>query len=70
MKYILADKSKCVELGIKISGHITKDDKVVLNEKEIMFSPVLTTGSIEDKAVLLGGKVFNTSAELLNIIYN
>lgn len=70
MKYILADKSKCVGLGIKVSGHLTKEDKIVLNEKEMMFSPYLASAdSLDEKAALVDGEIFN-SADLLNIINN
>lgn len=68
MKYILASKDKCQELGIKISGHITKDSRVVLNEKEVAFSPVLSDLTIEEKANMVDGVIYNTASELLNII--
>lgn len=68
MKYILAPKSKCLEYGIKISGHITKDNSIVLNEKEVMFSPNLSGDCIEDKAQIIEGVIYDTASELLNII--
>lgn len=68
MKYILAPKSKCLEYGMKISGHITLDDSIVLNEKELMFSPNLSGDCIEDKARIIEGTIYETAAELLNLI--
>lgn len=68
MKYILATKEKCLEHSLRIAGHITKDDKVVLNEKEIMFNPTVT-GSFEERAAQMDGTIY-TAAELLNLIYN
>lgn len=68
MKYILAPKSKCLEYGIKISGHITRDDSIVLNEKELMFSPGLYGSTVEDRARIIEGAIYDTAAELLNLI--
>lgn len=69
MKYILCLKTKALEYHISLSHHITKDAQVVLNEKEVMCTPSLSVAAtLEQKAELLQGTIYNSSAEILNII--
>lgn len=69
MKYILAAKSQALSHHISLANHVTKGGQVVLNEKEVMCSPDLQEAeTLEEKAALLSGTIYNSSAEILNII--
>lgn len=69
MKYILAKKAKALEYGVSVSGHVTKGSRVMLNEKEVMRAPALSSAAeLEGKAAMLDGIVFGTAAEALNYI--
>ena len=69
MRYILASQAKSQAYGIKISSHVTKGSKVVLNEKELMYAPALgSEATLEGKAALIEGIIYQSSAELLNKI--
>lgn len=71
MKYILASKTKALQYGISVKGHITKGSKVVLNAKEVVCSPGLSQEeTLEGKAALIDGIIYGSSAELLKIIYS
>ena len=69
MKYILANKATVKAYRINISNHVTKGGKVVLNEKELMYAPALSNeATLESKAALIDGIIYQSSAELLNKI--
>lgn len=69
MRYILCEKTKAKEYNFSLSHHITKNSQVVLNEKEVSCSPVLAEAeTLEAKAAMLEGTIYNSSTELLNII--
>lgn len=69
MKYILANKVKAQRYGISLQCHVQKNSQVVLNEKEVLCNPGLAEAStLEEKAALIDGTIYNNAAEILNII--
>ncbi len=55
MRYTLIDKTRAVAAEFKLDGHkVTADNKVLLNEKEVMQNQLLN-GSMEDRCTYLGG---------------
>lgn len=57
MKYIICKANKAADIGIKPLGHRLRQDRILLNEKELTTSPALT-GSLEERAAALGGEVY------------
>lgn len=69
MKYILAQKSLASAHRIILKHHITRKNLVVLNEKEVMCAPGLASEeTLEGKAALIEGTIYNNSAEIINAI--
>ncbi len=69
MKYILASKAKCLQYEIALRHHVEKGAQVVLNEKEVTFCPRLSEAeTLEEKAVLLDGIIFNNALDIQNYI--
>lgn len=69
MKYILASKAKCLQYEISLRHHIDKDAQVVLNEKEVLCAPRLFVAeTLEEKAALIEGTIFDTPADILNYL--
>lgn len=68
MLYIIADKERASVSGFNVSLHRTSGSWVVLNEKEVRFSQTLT-GTLEERAKELGGKVY-TLAEARDFLAN
>ena len=68
MKYIIANQAKAQAHGIRLRAHRTKDDKVILNEKEVRFCPLLSSyDTLEGKAAAIGGTV-HSRAEIMQIL--
>jgi len=57
MKYIVTQKQKAIDLGINPVGHYKKDDKIILNENEVMHNALLE-GNIEERVKALGAKIY------------
>ena len=69
MKYIFASKAKCLQYEIALRHHVDKGANVVLNEKEVEFCPRLSEAeTLEEKAALLEGTIFNSAADKINYI--
>jgi hypothetical protein len=56
MRYVTADRDKAYKAHISLVGHLTKEDKVLLNEKEVTTCSLLE-GSLEERAQQLDGEV-------------
>lgn len=70
MRYILTPITKAQDFGISLKGHKLVRDKVILNEKELLFTESLSTyNDLESKAQALNGTVL-TSIQTINIIRN
>ena len=55
MRYTLINKTRALAVEFKLDGHkMTADNKVLLNEKEVMQNQLLS-GSMEDRCTYLGG---------------
>lgn len=57
MKYIICKANKAADIGIKPLGHRLRQDKILINEKELMTCPALG-GSLEERVVAIEGKVY------------
>lgn len=66
MRYVIAKTKTVTNAGISDSGHRTKKELIIINEKEIMNSDFLE-GDFESRVQLLGGTTY-TNVEINNII--
>ena len=66
MKYIIADKALSSFVGFNISTHRTNNDKIILNEKELVNNKCLE-GTLEERAKAISGTVY-THTEIINKI--
>lgn len=57
MKYVVTQTQKAIEIGIDPTGHFKKNDKIILNEKEVMQSPFLE-GDIESRVKAIEAKLY------------
>lgn len=57
MKYILCERRRAVIMGIEVVGHRVKEDKIILNEKEVMSLPM--NGDLEDRCFMLSGTIMS-----------
>ena len=55
MQYIIADKEKALNAGVSLVGHRHKDDKIILDEKEL--TTFVSGETLEIKAKAVDGKV-------------
>lgn len=62
MKYIVAPKSKALDMGIRINGHRCSESSVILNEREVLECRRLPDGDLAAKARAIGGKIYTDSA--------
>ena len=67
MKYVLVSKEQARIYGFHLRGHMENGDNIVLNEKEILFSPNLKADTFPEKVKILGGESYSFS-EIINII--
>lgn len=58
MRYLSLDKETAVRYGFEPKAHLTNEDEMLVNEKEVMFTTGLS-GSFTDRAEQLGGKVLS-----------
>lgn len=56
MYYIIADKVKAGGFGIDLFGHRSKENLVIVNEKEL---PDVPGDTLAKKAKALGGKIYS-----------
>lgn len=66
MRYIIADKTAAVDVGIPMIGHKTNGGQILLNEKEVAGNPTMK-GSLTKRAKAIQGTVYS-EAEVMNII--
>lgn len=64
MRYIIANTDRVKACGISCYGHRTKDDRVVLNEKELGVVP----GDTEEARLAAIDGIVYTRAELRQIL--
>lgn len=57
MKYIICKASKAADIGIKPLGHRLRQDRILINEKELMTCPALS-GTLTARAAAIEGKVY------------
>lgn len=65
MRYIITTIANASMAEILEIGHITKGNKIVINEKELMNSSV--TGTFDERVEAIKGDVY-TNKEIKNII--
>ena len=65
MRYIITTIANAYMAGIPEIGHITKGNKIVINEKELMNSSV--AGTFDERVEAIKGDVY-TNKEIKNII--
>lgn len=58
MKYIVVEKRKAKDAGLSLIGHLTKDGRIIINEKEV--DNLRINGSINEKIAYLEGEVYST----------
>lgn len=57
MQYVIANKGKVLQHGVKREGHRTKDDSILINEKELVsFIPGET---VADKLAVVNGRMYS-----------
>jgi hypothetical protein len=66
MRYTIAEEEKARKVHITLTGHIGKEGKVVLNEKELT-SCSLLTGDLTERASQLGGEILEYTECMLII---
>ncbi len=70
MQYIEAKKGLALAAGFSLRGHRHNDTGMILNEKEVMFQPSLSSYStLQEKAAALEGTV-HSHHEILQILKN
>lgn len=58
MKYVIADKTLAFDVGFSLKTHHCSADKIILNEKEVLFNEGLR-GTFEERASMLHGEIVN-----------
>lgn len=59
MRYIVIKRKTAKDAGLRLIGHLTKDDRIIVNEKEV--DNLMIKGSLEEKITYLEGKVYSTT---------
>ena len=67
MRYILADKGKAVKAGFSTTTHLSGSTYMMLNEREVSYSPMLTGENLDDRAQQLGGSILTEKEAELHI---
>jgi hypothetical protein len=62
MKYIIIDKAMLQRIGIRLAGHRTNGNLVLLNEKELMSVPGMDGNTVDERAKKIGGTVYSHDA--------
>lgn len=59
MRYIIADKAKAVAHGFALHGHRINGNLILLNEKEVEYSPALSSSpTLEKKCEPIMGTIY------------
>ncbi len=66
MLYLIANKTTAAEHGFPAKNHVVNGNLVLLNEREVVFSPTLS-GTLEQRAAQLSASIY-TEPELQIII--
>ena len=61
MRYVIANKEKAMDVGVLLMGHLTKEDLIILNEKDVVCLSSLT-GGLDERLPAIDGTIYtNTS---------
>ena len=66
IRYAIINRSKAIDYGISTFAHRVKDDRIIINESEVIINVALV-GTYDDRIEILDGKSYNET-EIFNII--